>query len=215
MNATKILIILAIVIVVSTGAYLGFALFDRVCTELAIAHFRARPSATGAQTLADLIDDDSATPKEVERILPLVLTPQVTKQEKYPLGEVPTVQVGLPFELTFRNFVVDVNETVWVEGASRYGTGMNGAGTLRTNPHPVSLYPTPTAPGTYRMEIRYTYQFRYRRQRVWQWNPLRGVLLPRQQFLEVPPSLQQEPIYECRITVPVEIVVVPRTPPGP
>ena len=210
MNTTKVLIILAIAAVVSTGAYLGFSQFDRLCTELAIAHFCARPSATGARTLAELVDDGSATLKQVERILPLLLTPKVTKQEKYSVGEAPTIRVELPFELAFRNLTADVNESVWINGASQYGTGMTGAHTLRTNPHSLSFYPAPTEPGTYTMEVHYTYQFRLQRRRVWQWNPAKGIILPRQRFIEVPVVPQQEPQYECHLAVPVEIAVVRR-----
>jgi hypothetical protein len=210
MSITKVLIFLVIAAVVGTGAYLGFTQFDRLCTELAIRHFRARPSATGARTLAELVDEGSATPAQVERILPLLLTPKVTQQEKYPLGKTPTIRVELPFEIAFRNLTVDVNESVWVSGVSPYGTGMTGAHTLRTNPHSLSFYPPPTEPGTYWMEVRYTYRFRPQRRRVWQWDPSKGILLPRQQFVEVPAAPQQEPQYEYRMTVPVEITVARR-----
>jgi hypothetical protein len=206
MNITKILVILVVTAVVVMGAYLGFSRFDWLCTELAIRHFRARPSATGARTLVELMDDESATPAQVERILPLLLTPKVTKQDKYPLGETPTIRVELPFELVFRNLAADVNEFVWTDGVRRYGAGMSGAHTLRTHPHSLSFYPAPAAPGTYTMEIRYTCKFRLQRQRVWQWNPSGGILLPRRQFLEVPAA--GPPKYEWSTTVPVEIVVV-------
>ena len=208
MNITKVLIILVVAAVVVTGAYLGFSRFDWLCTELAITHFSSRPSATGARTLAELMDDGSATPGQVERILPLLLTPKVAKQEKYLLGETPTIRIELPFEVAFRNLSADVNESVWIGGLSQYGTGMTGAHTLRTHPHSLSFYPVPTESGTYTMEIRYTYKFRPQRQRVWQWNPVRGILLPRRQFVEVPATPPQAPKYEWRGTVPVEIVVI-------
>jgi hypothetical protein len=208
MNITKILIILLIAAVVSTGAYLGFSRFDWLCTELAITHFRARPSATGARTLAELMDDESATPAQVERILPLLLTPKVTKQDKYPLGETPTIRIELPFEVPFRNLAADVNESVWVGGVSQYGTAMTGAHTLRTNPHSLSFYPAPMEPGTYTMEVRYTYEFRPQSRRVWQWDPARGILLPRRRFAAILASPPPEPTYEWRLTVPVEIVMV-------
>lgn len=210
MSTTKVLIILASAVVVGTGAYLGFSQFDRLCTELAIAHFCARPSATGARTLAELVDDGSATVKQVERILPLLLTPKVTKQKTYRLGETPTIRVELPFEVAFRNLAADVDEFVWVNGARQYGTTMTGAQTLRTNPHSLSLYPAPTESGTCTMEVRYTYKFRLRRQRIWQWNPSRGIILPRRRFVEVPEAPPREPKYEYRVTVPVEIAVVRR-----
>ncbi len=210
MRTTRVFISVAVIAVVSTGAYLGFSRFDWLCTELAIAHFGARPSATGARTLAELMDDGSATPGQVERILPLLLTPKVTKQEKYPLGETPAIRVELPFEVAFRNLAADVNESVWVGGVSQYGTGMTGARTLRTNPHSLSFYPAPTEPGTCTMEVRYTYKFRLQRQRVWQWSPSRGILLPRRRYVEVLADPLPEPKYEYHLTVPVEIAAVRR-----
>jgi hypothetical protein len=208
MSLTRFLIFWAVVAVAAAGAYLGFTQFDRLCTELAIRHFRARPSATGARTLAQLLDEGSATARQVERILPLLLTRKVTKQDQYPLGETPTIRVELPFEMTFRNLTADVNESVWIGGVSRYATGMTGARTLRTNPHSLSFYPAPTEPGTYTMEVRYTYKFRPQSRRVWQWDPARGILLPRRRFAAILASPPPEPTYEWRLTVPVEIVVV-------
>jgi hypothetical protein len=210
MRMTRFLIFWTVVAVAAAGAYLGFTQSGRLCTELALRDFRARPSATGARTLAELVDDGSATPAQVERILPLLLTPKVTKQDEYPLGETPTIRIELPFEIAFRNLTVDVNESVWVNGVSQYGTGMTGAHTLRTNPHSLSFYPPPTEPGTCRMEVRYAYRFRPQRRRVWQWNPAKGILLPRQRFVDVPAAPQPEPQYEYCLTVPVEITVVRR-----
>jgi hypothetical protein len=209
MRMKRFLIFWTVVAVVAAGAYLGFTQFDRVCTELAIRDFRARPSATGARTLAELVDEGSATPAQVERILPLLLTPKVTKQDKYPLGETPTIRVELPFEVAFRSLAVDVNESVWVGGVSQYGTGMTGAQTLRTNPHSLSFHPAPTEAGTCTMEVRYTYKFRPQRRRAWQWNPSQGVILPRRRFIQILAAPPPEPKYEWRMTVPVEIVVVP------
>jgi hypothetical protein len=208
MTVKRFLIFWAVVAVVAAGAYLGFTQFDRLCTELAIAHFRARPSAPGARTLAELMDEESATPAQVQRILPLLLTPKVTRQEEYPLGETPTIRVELPFEVAFRNLMVDANESVWAGGVNRYGAGMTGAQTLRPNPHSLSFHPAPTEPGTYKMQVRYTYTFRPQRRRVWQWDPAHGILLPRRQFVKVAAVRSRKPKYEWRVTVPVEIVVV-------
>jgi hypothetical protein len=58
------------------------------------------------------------------------------------------------------------------------------------------------------MEVRYTYKFRPQSRRVWQWDPARGILLPRRRFAAILASPPPEPTYEWRLTVPVEIVVV-------
>jgi len=202
------LILLVVLATLGTGAYLGFSQFDRLCTELAINHFRVRPSAAGASTLAKLVDSQTATPEQVKHILPLLFTPKVTTEAAYPLGSTPTVRVELPFEVVLRNLVADVNEFVWVNGESRSGTGVVGVHTLRKDARDVRLYPTPTKPGTYTMEIRYTYRLRLERKRTWQWNPVKGIILPRRAFVNVPKSAQSKPRYECSIIVPVEIVVV-------
>jgi hypothetical protein len=205
MNATKFFILLAVVAVLGTGAWLGLVLYDRISTELAILHFTASPSQTGAQTLTELVDGGAATPKQVQRILPLLLTPQVTKEPVYPLGPAPKVRVERPYEVVLENLVVDVNEFVWFGGESQYGTGMAGARTLGKNPHALSLYPVPTEPGVYTMEIRYTYKLRPRRRYVW--HRSRDALLPRRRWVEIPDASAQPPRYECRISVPLELAV--------
>jgi len=202
------LVVLLVLTVAGTGAYLGFSLFDSLCTKLAIADFRERPSEEGARTLAELVDDGSATPKQVEQIVPLLFTPKVTKEETYPLGSVPTIWVEPPFEVVFQNLAVDVNEFVWVNGQSQYGTGMKGAHTFRKDPHSLLLYPTPTKPGTYTMEVRYTVRLRPQRRRVWLWGPGKGVILPRRRFVDIPELSPREPRHEHSIIVPVEITVI-------
>ncbi len=208
MRWKTLLILLAALATLGAGGYLGFSQFDRLCTGLAISHYCVRPSATGAATLVQLVDDQSATPRQVERILPLLFTPTVTKDSTYPLGSTPTVHVERPFEVILRNLVADTNEFVWVNGERRSGTGAVGARTLRKEPHDLHLYPAPSKPGTYSMEIRYTYRLWVQRRRAWRWNPGRGIILPQRTFVSVPESAQIEPKYECRIVVPVEIVVV-------
>jgi hypothetical protein len=208
MRWKTLLILLVVLATLGTGAYLGFSQFDRLCTELAINHYRVRPSTAGAATLAKLVDGQSATPEQVERILPLLFTPTVTKDPTYPLGSTPVVRVELPFEVVLRNLIADTNEFVWVNGECRSGTGVVGVHTLRKESHNLRLYPTPSKPGTYTMEIRYAYRLRPQRTRAWRWNPVKGIILPRRAFLDVPESAQGKPKYECSIIVPVEIVVV-------
>lgn len=202
------LILLVVLATLGTGACLGFSQFDRLCTELAVNHFRVRPSAVGAATLAKLVDDQTATPKQVKRILPLLFTPKVTTEAAYPLGGTPTVRVELPFEVVLQNLVVEVDEFIWINEQRRSGTRAAGIHTLRENPHSLSFRPTPSKPGAYTMEIRYTYRLRLERKRTWQWNPVKGIILPRRAFVNVPKSAQSKPRYECSIIVPVEIVVV-------
>lgn len=194
--------------VAGTGGYVGFSLFDRLCTKLAIADFRLRPTEEGARTLAGLVDDGSATSKQVAQIVSILFRPKVTMEETYPLGSVLAVQVERPFEVAFENLTIDVNEFVWVDGESRYGTGMKGAHILRKNPHFLRLHPAPTRPGTYKMEVRYTVQLRPQRRRVWLWAPTKGILLPQRRFVDIPDSSSQEPLYEQNIIVPVEITVI-------
>jgi hypothetical protein len=202
------LVVLLVLAVVGTGGYLGFSLFDRLCTKLAIADFRLRPTEEGARTLAGLVDDGSATPKQVAQIVSLLFTPQVTKEQTYPLGSVLAVRVELPFEVVFQNLMIDVNEFIWAGGQSQYGTATKGAHTLRKNPHFLRLYPTPTKPGTYKMEVRYTIQLRPQRRRVWLWGPTKGIILPQRRFVDVTDSSSQKPFHEQNIVVPVEITVI-------
>lgn len=202
-TVTKFFVILTVLAVLGTGGYLGFTQFDRVCTEVAITDFRVRPSETGARTLIELVDDGSATPKQVERILPLLLTPKVTTEKSYPLGSVPRVRVELPFEVTFKNLIGDVNEFIWADGEPQYGTAAKGVRTFRTNVHWLKLYPVPMETGTYTMEVRCAYRLRPQRMRVWRWQGI----LPRREYVDISESPRTEPKYECQITVPVEIVV--------
>lgn len=208
MHWKTLLILLVVLATLGTGAYLGFSQFDRLCTELAIDHYRVRPSAKGAATLVKLVDDQSATAEQVKRILPLLFTPTVTKDPTYPLGGTPTVRVELPFEVVLQNLIADVNEFVWINGESRSGTGAVGVHTLRKESHNLRFSPTPSKPGTYTMEIRYAYRLRPQRARAWRWNPAEGIILPRRAFVSVPEPAQGKPKYECSIVVPVEIVVV-------
>lgn len=203
-TVTKLLITLVVLAVLITGSYLGFTQFDRLRTELAIDHFRVRPSETGVRTLIELVDDGSATPGQAERILPLLLTPKVTPAASYPVGSVPKVRVELSFEVTFKNLVGDVNEFVWVNGARQYGAGAKGMGTFRTGVHWLEMHPVPTEPGTYTMEIRYGYRLRPQRTHAWRWSGI----LPRRELVDVPESSRTQPKYECSITVPVEIRMV-------
>lgn len=208
MSVTRLLVVLAVLAVGIAGGYLGFSQFGRLCTGLAIADFVANPSAQGAQTLADLVDNGSATARQAERILPLLFTPKIAKEEAYVLGDVPKIRVELPFEVTFSSLAADVNEFVWVNGKNQYGTGMQGAHLIRTNSHALHLYPAPTTAGTHTMEVRYLYQLRCERRRTWQWNPARRIFLPRHILVDVPDVRARAPKYECRITVPMEIRVV-------
>ncbi len=208
MRWKTLLIFLVVLATLGTGGYLGFSQFDRLCTELAINHYRVWPSTTGAATLAKLVDDQSATPEQVERILPLLFTPAVTKDSTYPLGSTPTIRVELPFEVVLRNLVADVSEFIWVNSERRSGTEVVGVHTLRKASRNLRLYPPPSKPGTYSMEIRYTYRLRLQRQRAWRWNPIKGIILPQRVFVSVPESAQGKPRYECSIIVPVAIVVV-------
>ena len=208
MRWKTLLIFLVVLATLGAGGYLGFSQFDRLCTELAIDHYRVWPSATGAATLARLVDDQVATPGQVERILPLLFTPAVTKDSTYSLGSAPTIRVELPFEVVLRNLVADTNEFIWVNGERRSGTGAVGVHTLRKESHNLRLYPAPSEPGTYTMEIRYMYRLRVQRQRAWRWNPAKGIILPQRVFVSVPESAQGKCKYECSIIVPVEIVVV-------
>ena len=208
MSATKFFIALAAVAVLVTGVCLGLSQFDRLRTELAIAGFRADPSETGARTLVELVDGQAATRKQVERILPLLLTPKVTTDETYPLEVIPKMKVELPYEVTFKNLIADFNEYVWIDGTSQYGTGTHGVHTLRTDPRVLQFYPTPEKPGTYTMEIRYAYRLMPPRPRVWRWKPSEDILTPRREFVELPDSAEVKPKYQCSLTVPVEIVLV-------
>jgi len=208
MHWKTLLILLVVLTTLGAGAYLGFSQFDRLCTELAINHYRVRPSAKGAATLVRLVDDQSATQEQVERILSLLLTPTVTKDATYALGSAPIVRAELPFEVVLRNLIADVNEFVWVNGECRSGKNVFGLHTLRKESHDLRFYPTPSKPGTYTMEIRYVYRLRPQRARAWRWNPAKGIFLPRRAFVDVPESAQSKPKYECSIVVPVEIVVV-------
>ena len=208
MTATKLLIVLAVIAIVATGASLGLSQFDRLRTEVAITDFWASPSETGARTLVELVDDQAATPKQVERILPLLLTPKVTKERTYPLEVIPKIQVELPYEVTFKNLIADIDEYVWIDGESQYGTGTHGVRTLRREPSVLQFYPTPERPGTYTMEIRYTYRLMPHRKRVWRWKPSEDILIPQRQFVELPESADRKTKYECHINVPVEIVMV-------
>lgn len=215
MRWTTLLIVFVVLVILGTGGYLGFLLFDRLCTELAIDHYRVLPSATGAATLSKLVDDQLATPEQVERILPLLLTPAVTKDSTYPLGSTPAIRVELPFEVVLRNLVADTNEFIWFNGQRRSGTAVFGVHTLRKESHSLRLYPAPSKPGTYTMEVRYTYRLRPQRQRVWRWNPAKGIIVPQRVFVGVPEAAQGKPKYECSIVVPVEIVVVDTRRTGP
>ncbi len=208
MSATKLFILLGVLAVVVTGVCLGLSQFDRLRTEVAITDFRANPSETGARTLVELVDEQAATPKQVARILPLLLTPKVTKEEAYPLEVIPKIQVELPYEVTFKNLIGDIDEYVWIDGESQYGTGTHGVHKLRTPPKVLHFYPTPAEPGAYTMEIRYTYRLMPHRRRIWRWKPSEDILIPRREFVELPGSADPKPKYECRITVPVEIVMV-------
>ena len=208
MRWKTLLILLAVLVTLGTGGYLGFSQFDRLYMELAINQYRGQPSATGAAALSKLVDDQLATPEQAERILPLLFTPAVTKDSTYPLGSAPAIHVERPFEVVLRNLVADTNEFIWVNGERRSGTGAVGARTLRKESHNLHLYPAPSKPGTYTMEIRYAYRLRVQRQRAWRWNPVKGTILPQRVFVSVPESAQGKPKYECSIVVPVEIVVV-------
>lgn len=215
MRWKTLLILLVVLATLGTGGYLGFSQFDRLCTELAINQYRVWPSATGAATLSKLVDDQLATPGQVERILPLLFTPAVTKDSTYPLGSTPAIRVERPFEVVLRNLVADTNEFIWVNGERRSGTGAVGVHTFRKESHNLRLYPAPSKPGTYTMEIRYTYRLRLQRHRAWRWNPVKGIILPQRVFVSVPESAQGKPRYECSIIVPVEIVVVDTGRAGP
>ncbi len=138
----------------------------------------------------------------------LLFTPRVTVEETYALGSASSIRVELPFEVVFENLVVDVNEFVWANGQSQYGTATKGARTLGRNPHSLHLHPAPTRPGTYKMEVRYTIQFRPQRRRVWLWGPTKGIILPQRRFVDVPDSSSQKPLHEQNIIVPVEITVI-------
>jgi hypothetical protein len=207
-KAGRLLLLPLLLAAVGAGGYLGCSQFDRLCAEVMIRHFSGHPTAKGAQTLAEMVDEESATPAQVQRILPLLLTPKVTKKEKYPVGPMPAVHVELPFEVVFPTLAADVNESVWTDGVNRYATGMNVAHRFPTHPHLVHLYPAPTEPGTHQMEIHYTYEFRARRQRIWRWNPARGIILPQRVLVDMTGPPPHTPKYECHITVPVEVAVV-------
>ncbi len=208
MRLRKLLILLVVLAILAAGAYLGFTQFDRLCTELAISHYRVRPSVKGAATLVRLLDDQSATPDQIKRVLPLLLTPRVSKDPTYPLGTTPIIRAELPFAVVLQNFIVDVNEFVWINGESRSGTGVVGIRALRKESHNLRFSPAPSKPGTYTMEIRYEYRLRPQRTRVWRWDPDKGIFLPRRAFVDIPESAQSKPKYECSIVVPVEIVMV-------
>jgi hypothetical protein len=201
-------VILLVLAVLAAGAYLGYTQYERLCVAFAVAQFEREPSQAGADLLVDLLDKRFITPQQADRILPLLLTPTVTQEPSYPFGSRPAVQVSRPFELAFRHTLVDMTEHVHVTGCEPYGTGANGLRALDAKRHTLSLYPKPERPGTYALEIHYSYRLTTESVLRWHWKPTKEVAWPRRERVAPSSTSVEGQPYECRIVVPVTITVV-------
>lgn len=180
--------------------------------EAAIARFESRPSQRLVDELSELLDRQIATPEQGERILKMLLYPEVTVRAAYPAGVPPNFSMERCFDVHFPHSTVSRSAELWADGEEQYGSSADGGGDFDTSPRFYRLNPVPKAPGLYAAEIRYEYGITPMAVRTtWSWNPRSGPLpwslLPRQRAVHSSSPHSTE-LYACRFSVPVELTVV-------
>jgi hypothetical protein len=180
--------------------------------EWAIGRLEAGPSQARADVLVGLLEDNIPTVKQGERMLELLLTPQVTTRASYPLGRCPMIALGPPFALRFQNAGLGGSEELLCNGTtvrhSRRRGGKSEEGLLLIGPSPA-----PEAAGTYRLEVRQErLLYQYGLPPTWVWRPWGGpfprCLLP---YRRKAVRSGFSPIrcdYACSVAVAAEIVMV-------
>ena len=179
--------------------------------ESLIARFESAPSQANANALVAMIDNQQVNDKQGERILHLLMRPKVTNRATYPVGTVPMVSVERSFDINFRESVISRSEEVWAKGEHQYGGSSRGGNHYGTSVRLLNLHPVPKEPGQYEMEIRYSFSVVPSTKRTTLKWPSPGVPFPHNLIPSthtiVTSGDHEKPLYQCKFTVPIDIVV--------
>jgi hypothetical protein len=184
--------------------------------ERAIGRFETGPSQARADVLVKMIDNHVPTAKQGERILGLLLRPQIVTRETYPRGKYPRFALELPFAVRFRNVSIAREEEILRDGVPLRSHQGGGDDVIRSQTRLRVLYRSPRTPGMYHVEIRQRYAFNLHHvERTWQWRPLSGpfprCLLPRRNTTTMPFRSFERWDYACSIAVEADVVIVEKS----
>lgn len=183
---------------------------QRRAVEAVLARFEAGPSREGVNELVQLLDSRRLTAAQGERILKMLLYPNVITRPAYPLGKSPTCSLERPFRVRFAHAMASSQTEIWADGKRLNGSGGRGGASFDTTPVLYSLSSEPHGPGLYDEEIRHEYEIDYMPAKTtWSWNPGRG-RLPRSLLPRKRTSYTQgtDVSYRCDFTVPIQFRVV-------
>jgi len=195
------------------GSYVGVN-YWRV--ERAIEGFEAGTSQARADVLVRMIDRGVPTGKQGERILELLLRPEMVTREAYPRGRYPGFALELPFAVRFGNVSIGREEEIVRDGVSVRTSQGGGDDILMGKPRLEVLSGPPRTPGTYHVEIRQRYTFNLHHvERTWHWRPLSGpfpgCLLPRRSTTTMPFRSLERWDYVCSVAAEADIVIVEKS----
>jgi hypothetical protein len=152
------------------------------------------------------------TKEQADRILALLLRPEIEARKAYPTGTSPWVMEHLPWVV---NLTRDMSG-YWVRALVLDGQFVRARTqrekiTRGKEPEYVSLRTKLADPGTYRLELQYECYLRRRRITVWRWNPFRRGTPALKRLLPFratrsPPGAEKE--YRFEVTASAEINMV-------
>lgn len=117
----------------------------------AIARFEKRPSQGRADTLVELLQIHAATDEQGKRALALLLRPNIMTRKAYASGQIVTIGIERPFDLSFHKFLWS-KEMISIIGLPATPRGSSGA--LEHGSSCLDVPISYTQPGTYPLELR-------------------------------------------------------------
>jgi len=176
--------------------------------ERAMARFRSAPNGEHTQTLIELLANRAVPREQGERILTLLLRPEVTTRPAYPAGRPAKMSVRRPLHIEMPQGRIVFEQYVWAAG-ERIDASRESTNRLFGFPQIFNAWLQPLEPGTYHAELRTECSIRHPPPRPSLWDrlytQLRGRLLGRPVLRS---RTNSEPSYECRFTVPFDVNLV-------
>ena len=170
--------------------------------ERAIDRFRAAPNGEHAHQLIQWLADKAVTREQGERILTLLLRPEIVTRPAYPAGQSAKISVSRPLPIEMPQGRIELEQQVWADGRDiTIGTSHTLTKTLSGSPKILIGWPLTQELGTHHAEIRITGKIMHPKRSA----TLRGRLWGRP-VLPSPAAL--EPTYECHFTVPFDVNIV-------
>jgi hypothetical protein len=176
--------------------------------ERTIARFQVAHDGASAHALIESIANQAVPPEQGERILTLLLRPEITTRPAYPAGQPAKMSVRRPLHIELPQGRIAFEQYVWA-GGERIDASQESTNRLFGFPEILKAWLQPLEPGTYHAELRTECSIWPPPPKPSLWDQLcarvRGRLSGRPAFLR---RTKSGPSYECHFTVPFDVNIV-------